>query len=171
MSAGKINVTTKNTLVFIGAAAAAILLDQVSKAIVVASMEPGTSVTVIPHVLSITHSTNTGAAFGLMRGSGQIVFLAALVIIALAFAWFFAFRGKKRLWSFVGLGLLIGGALGNLIDRIFRHKVVDFFDLGWWPVFNIADLAIVAGVIIIVVVTALAIWREDAAADPANGGA
>jgi len=157
--------------VFVLAAALAILLDQVSKALVVAFMEPGTSTTLIPHVLSITPSTNTGAAFGILRGSGQLVFLAAIVITGLAFAWFFAFRGKRSLWTFVGLGLLIGGALGNLIDRIFRHKVVDFFDLGWWPVFNVADVAIVAGVIIIVVVTALEIWREDADAGPDHGGA
>lgn len=156
---------------FVLAAALAILLDQVSKALVVAFMEPGTSTTLIPHVLSITPSTNTGAAFGILRGSGQLVFLAAIVITGLAFAWFFAFRGKRSLWTFVGLGLLIGGALGNLIDRIFRHKVVDFFDLGWWPVFNVADVAIVAGVIIIVVVTALEIWREDADAGPDHGGA
>jgi len=162
---------TRNTLVFVLAAALAILLDQVSKALVVAFMEPGTSTTLIPHVLSITPSTNTGAAFGILRGSGQLVFLAAIVITGLAFAWFFAFRGKRSLWTFVGLGLLIGGALGNLIDRIFRHKVVDFFDLGWWPVFNVADVAIVAGVIIIVVVTALEIWREDADAGPDHGGA
>jgi len=162
---------TRNTLVFVLAAALAILLDQVSKALVVAFMEPGTSTTLIPHVLNITPSTNTGAAFGILRGSGQLVFLAAIVITGLAFAWFFAFRGKRSLWTFVGLGLLIGGALGNLIDRIFRHKVVDFFDLGWWPVFNVADVAIVAGVIIIVVVTALEIWREDAGAGPDHGGA
>ena len=82
----------------------------------------------------------------------------------LTFAWFFAFRKKQSIWSFVGLGLIIGGALGNLIDRVARHnhQVIDLFDLGWWPVFNVADVAIVAGVIIVVVVTALELWREDA---------
>jgi len=156
--------STTNGLIFILVAAAAILLDQVAKAFVVAYVEPGRSITLIPHVLSLTHSTNSGAAFGLFKGSGQIVFLAALVVVVLTFAWFFAFRKKQSLWSFVGLGLIIGGALGNLIDRVARHnhQVVDFFDLGWWPVFNVADIAIVAGVIIVVVVTALELWREDA---------
>jgi len=156
--------STTNGLIFILVAAAAILLDQVAKAFVVAYVEPGRSLTLIPHVLSLTHSTNSGAAFGLFKGSGQIVFLAALVVVVLTFAWFFAFRKKQSLWSFVGLGLIIGGALGNLIDRVARHnhQVVDFFDLGWWPVFNVADIAIVAGVIIVVVVTALELWREDA---------
>lgn len=156
--------STTNGLIFILVAAAAILLDQVAKAFVVAYVEPGRSITLIPHVLSLTHSTNSGAAFGLFKGSGQIVFLAALVVVVLTFAWFFAFRKKQSVWSFVGLGLIIGGALGNLIDRVARHnhQVVDFFDLGWWPVFNVADIAIVAGVIIVVVVTALVLWREDA---------
>ena len=156
--------STTNGLIFILVAAAAILLDQVAKAFVVAYVEPWRSITLIPHVLSLTHSTNSGAAFGLFKGSGQIVFLAALVVVVLTFAWFFAFRKKQSLWSFVGLGLIIGGALGNLIDRVARHnhQVVDFFDLGWWPVFNVADIAIVAGVIIVVVVTALELWREDA---------
>ncbi len=156
--------STTNGLILILVAAAAILLDQVAKAFVVAYVEPGRSITLIPHVLSLTHSTNSGAAFGLFKGSGQIVFLAALVVVVLTFAWFFAFRKKQSVWSFVGLGLIIGGALGNLIDRVARHnhQVVDFFDLGWWPVFNVADIAIVAGVIIVVVVTALELWREDA---------
>jgi signal peptidase II len=87
--------TTRNTFIFVLAAAAAILIDQVSKALVVAYVEPGRSITMVPHVLSLTHSTNTGGAFGLMRGSGQIVFLAALVVVGLTMAWFFVFRGRK----------------------------------------------------------------------------
>jgi signal peptidase II len=152
-----------NSLVFIVTAAIVILLDQVSKAFIVAYIEPGRSITLIPHVLSLTHSTNSGAAFGLLRGSGQIVFLAALVVVCLTVAWFFAFRKKGGIWSFIGLGLIIGGALGNLIDRVARlnHQVIDFFDLGWWPVFNVADMAIVAGVIIVVLVIALELWREE----------
>jgi len=155
--------SSTNALIFILVAAAVILVDQVAKAFVVAYIEPGRTITLIPHVISLTHSTNSGAAFGLLKGSGQIVFLAALVVVVLTFAWFFAFRKKRSLWSFVGLGLIIGGALGNLVDRAARHnhQVVDFFYTGWWPVFNVADMAIVAGVIIVVVVTALELWRED----------
>lgn len=154
--------STLNALVFVITAAATILVDQVAKAFVVAYVEPGRSITLIPHVLSLTHSTNSGAAFGLLRGSGQIVFLAALIVVGMTFAWFFAFRKKQGIWSFIGLGLIIGGALGNLIDRAARHnhQVVDFLDLGWWPVFNVADIAIVGGVIIVLVVTVLEIWHE-----------
>jgi len=163
--------STRNTAVFIIAASVAILLDQVSKALVVAYTQPGESLTLIPHVLHLTYSTNTGGAFGIMRGSGQIVFLAAVVIVAVVFGSFLVMRGRGSIWAFVGLGLLIGGALGNLIDRVVRHKVVDFFDLGWWPVFNVADIAIAAGVIIVLLVFAFEFLKEDAAKKPDDGGA
>jgi signal peptidase II len=164
--------TTKNALIFLLTAAAVILVDQVSKAIIAAQMEPGRSITAIPHVLSVTYSTNTGAAFGLFRGHSQLVFVAAALIIGLTLAWFIIFRKRDSLWTFIGLGLILGGALGNnLIDRVARGKVVDFIDLGWWPVFNVADIAIVSGVIIVLVVSAIELWREDAAEQTDNGGA
>lgn len=161
--------TTRNTLIFALTALAVIAVDQISKALVVAFLEPGRSVTLIPRVISLTHSTNTGAAFGIFRGNSQLALLAAIVIIALTVAWFLAFRRKKGAAAFIGLGLIIGGALGNLIDRVARQKVVDFFDLGFWPVFNIADLAIVAGVIVIVILTALDMRAESAAVNPDGG--
>lgn len=157
--------SAKNTIVFISVALAAIAVDQAAKLLVVGGLEPGRSVTVIPGLLKLTHSTNTGAAFGLMKGNSQLVFLAALVVVCLTIGWFFAFRWRRSLASFVGLGLIIGGAIGNLIDRLARQKVVDFLDLGWWPVFNIADIAIVAGVIIVVIVSAREILKEEPEAE------
>lgn len=151
----------RNTAIFTVVAGLSILLDQASKAVIVAAMEPGRTVTVIPGLLSITHSSNTGAAFGLLRGSGQVVFLAALVIVVLIAAWFFYTREQMGAWSFVGLGLVIGGAAGNLADRVFRGKVIDFMDLGWWPVFNLADIAIVAGVIIVVIAYGRDLWSVE----------
>ncbi|MHB8897020.1 MAG: signal peptidase II, partial [Candidatus Geothermincolia bacterium] len=149
-----------------------ILVDQVSKALVVQFTEPGSAITLIPHVMVLRQTSNTGAAFGIMSGRNGIVIAIAAVIIALTIAWFIAFRRRKSPWTFIGLGLILGGALGNnLIDRLARHKVVDFFDLGWWPVFNMADIAIVAGVIIVIVVSAIELWREDAAQTPQHGGA
>lgn len=64
-------------------------------------------------------------------------------------------------WAFAGLGLIIGGAVGNLVDRLFRGRVVDFIDFSWWPVFNLADIAIVAGVIIILLGYARELWRAE----------
>jgi signal peptidase II len=164
--------TTRNALIFILTAAAVILVDQVAKLIIVAYTVPGRAISVIPHVLVLRQTSNTGAAFGIMSGRNSVVFLIAAVIIALTIVWFFVFRKRRSPWTFVGLGLILGGALGNnLIDRLARHRVIDFFDLGWWPVFNIADIAIVAGVIIVIAVSAVEIWREDAAHNPQHGGA
>ena len=132
-----------------------IAIDQVSKSLVAALMEPGSSLTLIPHVIRITYTRNTGAAFGLFAGSGQIVFWSALVVVMLMLFWFYRSYQQTNVWWFVALGLLIGGAVGNLADRILRGRVVDFFDLGWWPVFNVADLAIVTGVIMFIVVICL----------------
>lgn len=158
--------SSKNTAIFAISAVCAIALDQFLKVLVASFMEPGQTVTLIPHVLSLTYTTNTGAAFGLLRGSGQIVFLAALIIVVLVLAWFFISRDRAETWSFVGLGLMIGGAVGNLIDRVFRGHVLDFFDFGWWPVFNIADLAIVTGVIIILIDYARELWRAEGETEP-----
>lgn len=150
----------RNSLFFLVTAAAALVIDQCLKVLVVALMEPGQSVTVIPGVLSITYSTNTGAAFGILKGKGQLLFLAVLVVVVLTVAWLYYSRHREGVWSFIALSLVIGGALGNITDRLFRGKVIDFLDLGWWPVFNFADVAIVAGVIIFVAGTALELMRE-----------
>jgi len=150
----------RNTILFLVIAAVVLALDQLLKLLVVLLMEPGQSVTVIPGVLDITYSTNTGAAFGIMKGSGQVLFLVAMVVVVLTVAWFYYTRHQEGAWSFIALGMVIGGALGNLVDRLFRGKVIDFIDLGWWPVFNLADVAIVTGVIIFVVGTALELMKE-----------
>lgn len=139
----------RNTLVFILVVLGVLLLDQVSKAMVVATLEPGESVTLIPGLLDVTHVRNTGAAFGLFAGNNQFVFFGALIIVVVLLGWFVYTRERKGVFSFVALGLMVGGALGNLADRIFRGKVVDFLDLRWWPVFNVADIAIVAGVLML----------------------
>lgn len=150
----------KKIIAFLVTFLVVMVVDQVSKALVVALMEPGDSVTLIPHFLSITYARNTGAAFGLFAGSGQILFWSALVIVVITLIWFYRTHEQKSAWSFVTLGLMIGGAAGNLVDRVFRGKVVDFFDLGWWPVFNVADLAIVTGVIMLIVVMILEMTRK-----------
>ncbi len=139
----------KNTLIFAAVALGTVALDQVSKALAASFLEPGGSVRVIPGVLCFTYTTNTGAAFGLLKGNSQLIFLAALLLTVLLMAWFFLVGESLGAWTFVGLALITGGAVGNLADRLFRGNVVDFLDLGWWPVFNVADAAIVAGVIIV----------------------
>jgi len=120
--------------------------DQLTKHVILSSFTPGQSLPVIPSVLHLTYIQNTGAAFGLFRGMTAI--LAVLSFIAAA--WIVRelrvgrMRHDARIWA---LALVLGGAAGNLIDRIVYGYVVDFIDLLIWPVFNVADSAITLGVL------------------------
>lgn len=91
---------------------------------------------------------NPGAAFGLLQGAGSLLALAAVVAAGVIFV---SFRSAGRVSEALPMGLILGGAVGNLIDRVTRGPgladgwVVDWIDLGWWPVFNLADAAITVG--------------------------
>jgi signal peptidase II len=137
-------------------AVAAIILaaDAISKAIVVAKLSDRGPVQAIPHVLRLTLTRNSGAAFSIGPGA-TILFSAVAVAVVVVIA-----RTARSLVSLgwaIALGLLLGGALGNLSDRLFRSPgpfrghVIDWLELPHWPVFNIADSAIVVGGLLAVV--------------------
>jgi signal peptidase II len=137
-------------------AGAVILLDQATKAIVLARLVPGFPVDVIPGFLSLTLVFNPGLAFGLLADlpAGWRWLVAALSVIALLVLLRVATRVlPEGGWpTRLAVGLIFGGALGNLIDRARFGGVVDFVDVhvrGWhWPAFNVADAAITVGVIL-----------------------
>jgi signal peptidase II len=123
-----------------------VALDQGAKAIVEARMVPGEHVDVLgPLKLTLTH--NSGVAFGLAGGGG--LGLVLLTVAALAFVGFLFARNPTRPGMWIAVGLLAGGALGNLIDRVRIDSVTDFIDLPLWPPFNVADAAITVGVAIL----------------------
>jgi signal peptidase II len=125
-------------------AIAALCADQLTKAIVTSRLDLGDEAHVIGPV-SIHHVTNSGIAFGLFASATPIVIL----LTALAVAWmlyFFARSGSRHPVLPVALGLVIGGSLSNLIDRVRLGHVTDFIDLKYWPAFNLADSFIVVGV-------------------------
>jgi signal peptidase II len=130
----------------IGTLLAVVALDQVTKAFVRASMEPSESIVLIRGIAYLTHVRNTGAAFGLMPGQRTLFILTSvLVLLAIAIYWW---RVRPRsLVLAISLGLVSGGAIGNLIDRVAFGRVTDFFDIRILPIFNIADMAIVGGAI------------------------
>jgi signal peptidase II len=133
--------------------------DQAIKMVVVHLLPLGESVRVVPGVLSLTHARNTGVAFGLLAGWPPLV--TALAALTLLFVLFYN-RGR---WSGsraegTGIALMAGGAAGNLLDRVRLGFVVDYLDLHVWPVFNLADVAIVAGAGVL----ALALAREGRSA-------
>lgn len=128
-----------------------VALDQGAKALVEANLVPGERVDLFGP-LEITLAHNRGIAFGLADGGGGLliaVTLVALVAVALLFA---RNRDRPRMW--VAVGLLAGGALGNLADRVRMGEVTDYIDFLSWPPFNLADVAITAGVLLLVLIYA-----------------
>ncbi|MDD5448365.1 MAG: signal peptidase II [Actinomycetota bacterium] len=126
-------------------------IDQLSKFLIVKHISPGEGISLIGDFVKLRNVSNTGIAFGLFQDNSSLVALSVLVAIAMIASGFYMFRKEKDTLLMISLGLMGGGALGNLLDRIVRGGVIDFIDFGWWPVFNIADIAIVACVLILVV--------------------
>jgi len=138
--------------VLLGVAAFAYLLDRVTKLLAEQYLAGRSPVQIIAHVVQLNYTLNSGGAFGLFGGQPWLFFAATLVVCAAILA------GAPRLASAasaVGLGLVLGGALGNLTDRVIHGtgvsgRVVDFIDFHVWPVFNVADSAIVIGAVIVI---------------------
>ena len=120
------------------------VVDLLSKYVVRTSMEPSQSVAVINNVFHITFVQNTGALFGMFKGLNFV--FVWLTIIALGFILFYWDKFPKGFLARVFLVLIVVGLIGNLIDRVFLGHVVDFLDFRIWPVFNIADSLVSAGV-------------------------
>jgi signal peptidase II len=136
-----------------------VLLDQLSKALIESVMPMYTTWAPFPeqaHLFRVTHVSNTGAAFGLFPEGGRLFAVVAVAVIGIIVLYNFALPAGHFTLR-LALGLQLGGALGNLIDRLRLGHVTDFLDFGPWPVFNLADAAIVAGVCLL----ALSVWREE----------
>jgi signal peptidase II len=141
-------------MILLGTAALTLMADLTSKALVVKDLPLN-----IPHspplpflepIFSLTYTTNTGAAFGLFADRGMLFILIAFAVVA-AIVFYYRYLPEGYPWVRLALGLQLGGALGNLIDRLRQGYVIDFIDLNFWPlknwpIFNIADSAIVVGV-------------------------
>jgi len=126
-------------------------LDQVSKLVVSASMSPGDSVEVLNSFLRLTYVHNPYAAFGIAVGPPKLHFLFSS--LALGVVVWVLLRSSSGLQRHA-LALVLGGALGNILDRLRTGEVVDFLDVGIrtyrWPVFNLADLAVTGGIVLLV---------------------
>ncbi len=153
-------------------AALAILADQVSKAYVVRHLglhESWAPVSALEQVFRFTHVHNTGAAFGLFPQGGA-VFLVIAVIVSAVILYYYRQVPSGGWLIRLALGLQLGGALGNVIDRVRLGYVVDFLDAWRWPVFNVADSCIVIGVGLLMLLMLREERRErrEAAADEAS---
>ncbi len=139
-------------------AAFIVLLDQITKFIISNNLKLYDEIPVIPDFFSITHIHNEGIAFGMLSKNGNIskIFVAALTCILIVLAIFAIFRGVvKHPFGIVTVAMIVGGGIGNLIDRVFLHYVVDFFAFtffGWdFAVFNIADIFVTVGTVLFVI--------------------
>ena len=135
-------------LTFFLTAVIVVAVDQLSKYLVKANMILGQS---IPEegFFRITYTTNTGGVFGIFTNQTFLITVTAIIGVV-AILIYSRYPQANRVSIRIALGMLLGGAVGNLIDRIRLGAVVDFIDVGAWPVFNLADSAVVVGIIIII---------------------
>lgn len=128
---------------------AVLVLDQISKWWVVSNLLLGESRIIIDGVLFFTYVQNSGAAFGIMQGQSWFFLISGILVIIAMIIYYLKYPVER--FGSLSMALIVGGAIGNLIDRWRYGFVVDFFDLRWWPVFNIADIGIVCGSIFLVI--------------------
>ena len=141
-----------------------ILLDKGTKLWALANLKPIHNMTLVEGFMDLTFVENRGVAFGMF--SGQRWFILLLTgIIAAGLIWFYVTMPKKKEYFplRVSLVLVLSGAVGNIIDRLFRGYVVDFFEFTFfeWPVFNVADIYVVVGVILLALMIIFVVKDED----------
>lgn len=121
-----------------------VIVDRLAKFLIFNNLFEGQSIGVIPKIFHITLTFNTGTAFGLFRDKNQFFIITSFIIIVLIFT--YVWIGKCRdLFLLSAFGLIMGGAIGNMLDRIIVGYIIDFLDFRIWPVFNIADSSITVG--------------------------
>ncbi len=125
-----------------------LLVDQLSKYLVHLKLVPGESIPIIKGVFHISLIHNTGCAFGMFQHQAAILMILSILTIAMILIFYRQAAGLECILQ-VGVGLLLGGASGNLVDRLRSGYVIDFLDFKVWPVFNLADSAVTIGVVLI----------------------
>jgi signal peptidase II len=155
---------------FVGIAIAVVIVDQLTKAWLVANVQPGGAIEVLGDWLRLIHGRNDGGLFGLFGGSAAVLAIASLGVIGLIIA--YHARSKPNVVLSIALGLLLGGAIGNLLDRIRFGYVIDFVDAGIGTLrfytFNVADSAISIAILLLILL-ALFPALGGAGSEPSNG--
>jgi signal peptidase II len=141
------------------------VLDQFTKRLVLQYVHEALPVTVVPGFFQIVNWRNTGAAWGMFRGYNWVLAVVSVVTVAGLYLFRHSF-GIKKPAAGMALGLIVGGIIGNFIDRVEHQSVVDFLDFyigaRHWPAFNVADSAICIGVVLYIIIS----WRTDLADQP-----
>lgn len=156
----------KPDAIVLGLGALIVLVDQITKVLVERNLTyqvPWNPIEALKPYISLTYVTNTGAAFGMFK-QGSLFFTITSILVIIGILFYYRHLPKNASLLFVSLGMQLGGATGNLIDRLIRGHVVDFVNINIWPVWNVADSFIVIGSIMLGYYL-LFVWEED---DPAN---
>ncbi len=138
-------------------------IDQLTKYIALVQLKPVGSVTVIDGLLHLTFVENRGVAFGMFSGKKWFILLLTMVIVAVMVYYFIKLpKTKEYQWVRMAMVPILAGAVGNMADRLFRGYVVDFFEFGFveFPVFNVADIYVVCGVIVLAALVLFVIKEE-----------
>jgi signal peptidase II len=138
----------------LGIAAVVVLIDQLTKALVRNALVEGTAWPSTDAWLAISHVENSGAAFGMLQGAGAFLLVVTVLGVVGVFVYLWRFPPAQPLY-FTALSLILGGAIGNIIDRAAKGTVTDFIDPAYYPAFNIADSAIVIAVATILLLSFL----------------
>ena len=130
-------------------------LDQLTKFLIRKNFQINESLPIIKNVFHLTYTTNTGSAFSLLQGFNLFFIIFSIAVIAAIVYYIIKIKENEKLMQFAA-GLLLGGTIGNLIDRIYIGSVTDFLDFRIWPIFNIADSAVTVSVILLVFL----LWKK-----------
>ena len=139
----------------LGLASAVFVVDQGIKALVEGSMRVGESVELIPGFLSLTYIKNDGGAFGILGGSQPLLLLGSALAVVVVL--WMLLSGEPSTPTTLGCGLILGGAAGNLLDRLSTGEVTDYVHFSFWYIFNAADAAITVGVVLLLLSV---LWPE-----------
>lgn len=132
------------------------LLDQFTKFLIRNNLKPGDSIPIIKNIFHITYVTNTGSAFGLFKSLNWFFMLFSVAVIIAIFYYLRRKIDEKEKFLQLAIGLLLGGTIGNMADRIIYGAVTDFLDFRIWPVFNAADSAVSLSVVFLIIL----LWKE-----------
>ena len=146
------DVHTRQARLFASVAIGAIVADQATKALIRAWLAEGETWPAGFELIHLSHVENTGAAFGILQGAGPLLVISSIVGVVVVLVLLYTAPAGDRLYT-AALALVLGGAVGNLIDRVLRGEVTDFIDPTHYPAFNLADSSIVVGVIALILLS------------------
>ena len=148
------SMSKKNIFIF-SIALTIVLIDQFTKFLVKQNFQINQPIQIIKNTLHLTYVTNTGSAFGLFKSMNTFFMIFAIIVILVIYIYLNKIKNNEKILQ-IAVGLLLGGTIGNLTDRLFYGSVIDFIDFRIWPVFNIADSAVTISVLLLIIL----LWKK-----------